>query len=241
MHRIGSNMSRRVALIPEELVSAYQLQKPEIRVEEDIESLLEKSKLPDDMKVKLLGQLISRYHHTVHAPPKPVSVSLSKESNEPSEMMDEETSSENDAIMKDIILSTPRHYSKYIPMITEKLKSRQYSWNELGEMTYENKPIKGSKIVDFFSYIMRNLKYAQEPRHVNVFLKAIKEINIPRTWIANRKVLSELDDGIPSFDHQNYYDDSDFNIKADKNNKRKKKSLDYVDRKFKKGEKWIKY
>lgn len=69
-------MARRVALIPEELVSSYQLQKPELRVEDDIVQLLEKNKLPDDMKVKLLSQLITRFYKTVHEEPKPVKVSI---------------------------------------------------------------------------------------------------------------------------------------------------------------------
>ena len=72
-------MSRRIALIPEELVSSYQLQKPELRLEDSIESMLERANIPDDQKIKLLSQLIMRYHKTVHEPPEPVRVSMSDE------------------------------------------------------------------------------------------------------------------------------------------------------------------
>lgn len=72
-------MARRVALIPEELVSSYHLQKPEIRVEDEIENLLDQGKLTDDMKVKLLSQLITRYHRTFNEQAEPVRVSFANE------------------------------------------------------------------------------------------------------------------------------------------------------------------
>ena len=61
-------MARRIALIPEELVSSYHLQKSKIRLEDEIENLLERKKLTADMKVKLLSQLIMRYHSSIIIP-----------------------------------------------------------------------------------------------------------------------------------------------------------------------------
>lgn len=186
-------MAKRVALIPEELVSSYHLQKPEIRIEDEIESLLEKNNLPDDMRVKLLSGLITRYHKTVHMPPEPVRVSVVNEHEENGKKSKTVAQFEGDRMMKDIMFSVPQRSAKYVPMIIEKLKSRLYSWNEWGELTHEERPVEGSKIVDFFSYIMRNAKNQTEPKHFAFFLKAIKEINIPRTWIANKKVLDRLE------------------------------------------------
>lgn len=185
-------MARRMALIPEELVSSYQLQKPEIRLEEDIENLLEKTKLADDMKAKLLGQLITRYQRTVRTPP---SVTDDSPAEEKKSMENEDMS---ELAIKDIMSSAPAYYSKFVPMIIDKLKSRQYGWNAAGEMTQDGKPIDGSNIVDFFSYTLRNAKALEPPKHYEYFLKAIKEIKIPRTWIANKKVLKRLDTPIKS-------------------------------------------
>lgn len=70
-------MAKGVALISEELVSSYYLQNLEIRIENDIQALIEKSNLPDDLKVKFLGQLITRYNKTVHTPPDPIRVIVS--------------------------------------------------------------------------------------------------------------------------------------------------------------------
>ena len=62
-------MFRRIALIPEELVSSYQLEKAELRLEANIDLMLERANIPDDQKIKLLSQLITRYHKTVYEPP----------------------------------------------------------------------------------------------------------------------------------------------------------------------------
>lgn len=194
-----------MALIPEELVSSYHLQNPEIRLEEDIENLLKKAKLADDMKAKLLGQLITRYQRTVHTPPEPIPVSITDDSNaeeKKAEKMNADQGNENtdEILIKDIMSSTPVYYSKFIPKIVEKLKSREYGWNAAGEMTQDKKPIEGSNIVDFFSYTLRNGKTLEPPKHYESFLKAIKEIKIPRTWIANKKVLKHLDTPLKSED-----------------------------------------
>lgn len=197
-------MARRMTLIPEELVSSYHLQKPEIRLEEDIENLLEKTKLADDMKAKLLGQLITRYQRTVHTPPEPIPVTVTDGAS-PAEKkaaekinMDHEGENTSEIVLKDIMSSAPVYYSKFVPMIVEKLKSRQYGWNAAGEMTQDRKPIHGSNIVDFFSYTLRNAKTLEPPKHYEYFLKAIKEIKIPKTWIANKKVLKRIDTPIKS-------------------------------------------
>lgn len=72
-------MATRIALIPEVLVSSYQLQKPEIRVEDQIDDLLEREKLTDDVKVKLLSQLITRYQKVIHEPAESVHVTFEDE------------------------------------------------------------------------------------------------------------------------------------------------------------------
>ena len=185
-------MAKRVALIPEELVSTYHLQKPEIRLETEIETLLEKSELPNDMKAKLLGQLITRYHKEIHKPAEAIRVSVVNDQQQ--QMQTSETEGETNDVTKDIMLSTAQRYSKFVPLIVDKLKSRQYSWNEWREMTVDGKPIRGSNVVDFFSYLLRNLKSTSEPKHFHHFLRALKEIRIPHTWVANKNVLKQIKD-----------------------------------------------
>lgn len=221
-------MSKRVALIPEELVSSYHLQKPEIRLEDDIESLLQKANLPDDMKAKLLGQLITRYHKTVHTPAEPVRVSVTNEhlSSDipPTQLNDQRTEQVDDKVLQSIILSTPKNFAKFVPMIVEKLKSRQYTWNNNGELVQDGIPIRDSSVVDFFSYTMKNAKTLKIPAYYKHFLKAIKEINIPRGWIGNPKVLSQIEH--PSVKHSDSFSPEVRFPAIEKKNKKRGKSVD---------------
>lgn len=190
-------MARKVALIPEELVSSYQLQKPEIRVEDDIVNLLEQGKLSDDMKVKLLSQLITRYHKIVSQPPEPVQVTLAEEE-ERKKLLADEKMDNGDAKgiaergLEEIMISVPKRFAKFVPMIGEKLKTRGYHWNERGDMTKDGTPLKNIRIVDFFLYLFRNIKAQPELREFQIYLDAIREINVPRGWIGNKSLLKIL-------------------------------------------------
>lgn len=198
-------MAQRLALIPEELVSPHHLRNPEIRIENDIIHLLDREALPDDMKVKLLSQLMMRYHKSVHAPREPVRVTITDdEKKSPSKSLDvknpiEEQDSTEDEILKDIFTSSPKQYWKYIPQIVSKLQTRAYSWNNSGEMIANNKVIKNSRIADFFSFLFRNAKTQKEPQHFDTFLRALSEINIPQFWIGNKRVLERIKKFTPLF------------------------------------------
>lgn len=195
-------MARRVALIPEELVSSYHLQKPEIRVEDEIENLLDQGKLIDDMKVKLLSQLITRYHKTVNEPAEPVRVSFANEEERKQLPQSQEESNverkvEPDSVLRGILVSVPKSFAKFVTMIAEKLNARGYGWNEEGELTKNGIPFKNIRVVDFFLYLFRNVKEQPGLREFPIYLNTIREINIPRGWIGNKKLLKILsfDDG----------------------------------------------
>lgn len=186
-------MAKRMALVPEELVASYQLQKPEIRLEDDIVKLLDHSKMPDDLKAKLLGQLIMKYQRVIHEPIEPIPVKIEEPKELPTINRGEKVKRpEVDDTFRSIISSVPKYSAKYVPFILEKLNTRGISWNEDGEMTQDNKAIKEGNIVDFFSYLMRNSKDQLEPQHFPVFLKAIKEVKIPTSWITNKRLYKHL-------------------------------------------------
>lgn len=187
-------MARRVALIPEELVSSYHLQKPEVRVEDDIVNLLDQGQLSDDMKVKLLSQLITRYHRIVSEPPEPVRVSMAEEEEKKKglDSQEEGKDGKDDPVLNDILISVPKNFSKYVPKVIEKLNMRGYGWNEAGEMIKNGTPFKNIRIVDFFLYLFRNVKAQPELRTFQIYLDVIREINIPRGWIGNKTLLKIL-------------------------------------------------
>lgn len=200
-------MAKRMMLIPPELYGGYQQQQqrgPEIRLQEDISTLLDREQLADDAKAKILGHLITRYQKVTHEPPEPIRVNVVNDRvgeyprrsdirEEEEEEEEEETpADEKDAIVRDILQSVPKTHAKFIPPILEKLKTRLYTWNDRGEFVDNDVPIQKSKIADFFSYMMRTSKKAVEPVNFKKFLYAIKEINIPISWIPNPKVIKLL-------------------------------------------------
>lgn len=183
-------MSKRMALVPEELLSSYQLRDPETRIEDEMAKLLDRNRIPDDAKVKLLSQLITRYHKIVNTPAEPISVKMQEEMPTPSVKKDEDPPV--DSIIQNILTTVPRQSEKYIKPIIEKLKTRGISYNDRGEMTQDNNVIKHSNIIDFFSYLMRNSKNQLQPEQFSLFLKAIKDAKIPSSWIMNKRLYKDL-------------------------------------------------
>ncbi|GFY40993.1 uncharacterized protein TNIN_24451 [Trichonephila inaurata madagascariensis] len=107
-------MSKRMSPVPPELFSAYYEQKSEIRVENELSKVLDREQLPDDMKVKLLNQLVSRYQEIVREPPEPVRVSVVENESEKNivtnDRLDVPTkASLDDAVMVDIASSVPQY------------------------------------------------------------------------------------------------------------------------------------
>ncbi|GFR09138.1 uncharacterized transposon-derived protein F54H12.3 [Trichonephila clavata] len=100
-----------------------------------------------------------------------------------------------DLTLRDIILSVPANFQKFIPPIVEKLNTRSYDWNKYGELTKDSEIIKNTNVIDLFSYLMRNVKKGHEPNGFSVFWRAIKEIKIPTRWIGNQKLVEMLGDG----------------------------------------------
>ena len=147
---------------------------------------MERANILDDQKIKLLSQLITRYYKTLHEPPEPVQVSVSEETPQNDKMVEEEDRQiMQDPILHGIMATVSQHYSKRysqrVPLITEKLKTRDYSWNDNGEFVRDNRPVHGSNVIDFFNYVMRNVRAAKPPHHFFHFIKALKEINVPHS------------------------------------------------------------
>ncbi|GFQ82341.1 uncharacterized protein TNCT_390691 [Trichonephila clavata] len=175
-------MSKRMAVVPEELATSYFSKTPDAGlhdIESKIENLLHASSYSDDAKAKLLSQLILKYRHMVSEPKPPVRVTIEEEIPKEKSADVAERNISEDPIVRDIILSVPANFQKFIPAIVEKLKTRSYSWNELGELITDNQAVKHSNVIDLFSYLMRNVKKGLEPHGFAVFWKAINEIKIP--------------------------------------------------------------
>ncbi|GFW58355.1 uncharacterized protein TNCV_2635291 [Trichonephila clavipes] len=127
-----------------------------------IQNLLQESNYSDDAKAKLLSQLLLKHQRILNEPKPPLRVSM-EESNQ---QMQDAPKNEADLILRDIALSVPANFQKFVSPLVEKLNTRNYSWNEYGELMRDKEIIKNTNVSDLFSYLMRNVKKGYENRKV---------------------------------------------------------------------------
>ncbi|GFQ65417.1 uncharacterized protein TNCT_90221 [Trichonephila clavata] len=220
-------MSRRMALVPESQMTSFFTKAPEMGVndiESQIVNLLHESKYSDDAKAKLLSQLLLKYQRAINEPKPPLRVTI-----EDSKEQVQEESKRNtieDPILRDIILSVPANFQKFIPPIVEKLNTRSYDWNKYGELTKDSEIIKNTNVIDLFSYLMRYVKKGHEPNGFSVFWRAIKEIKIPTRWIGNQKLVEMLgDDTILDEVRKEYTFETSERVNTPKRKKKRKQNF----------------
>ncbi|GFR15000.1 uncharacterized protein TNCT_127091 [Trichonephila clavata] len=117
-------MARRTAVIPEEFVSSYFSKTPDTGaqdIENQISRLLHESNYSDDTKAKLLSQLLLKYQHIINEPKPPLRVTI-EESKEQGQELPRSNTLEG-SILREIILSVPTNFQKFIQPIVEKLKT----------------------------------------------------------------------------------------------------------------------
>ncbi|GFR18707.1 uncharacterized protein TNCT_723741 [Trichonephila clavata] len=212
-----------MALVPESQMTSFFTKAPEMGVNDivsQIVNLLYESKYSGDAKAKLLSQLLVKYQRAINEPKPPLRVTI-----EDSKEQVQEESKRNtigDPILRDIILSVPANFQKFIPPIVEKLNTRSYDWNKYGELTKDSEIIKNTNVIDLFSYLLRNVKKGHEPNGFYVFWRAIKEIKIPTRWIGNQKLVEMLgDDTILDEVQKEYTFETSERVNTPKKTKRK--------------------
>ncbi|GIY24630.1 uncharacterized protein CDAR_572361 [Caerostris darwini] len=191
-------MARKMALVPPELVSEYyQLNKPEIRVEDNISKLLHEEQTPDDVKAKLLSHWIPKYQRLMQPPTVQKPFEIPKELLQETEALHEEISSpppsRMNMIAKYIAYTVPKMRKKYILPILEKLREINYTFNEMNELQKDGKTEYRSNGIDLFAYLMRNERSNRKPPSgFNTFMQGILAANIPIEWIGNKYVKDQL-------------------------------------------------
>ncbi|KAF8788551.1 hypothetical protein HNY73_006580 [Argiope bruennichi] len=143
-------MAQRMAVVLEDLAASYFSKTSNAGVQDNGNqrlNLLHESKYSDDLKAKLLSLLLLKYQCVINEPKPPLRITI-----EESKQQVQESPRSNemeDPILRDIILSVPSNFQKFIPSIVEKLKTRRYSWNEYSELTKAKKIIKTPSLVFF--------------------------------------------------------------------------------------------
>ncbi|GFU22719.1 uncharacterized protein TNCV_762951 [Trichonephila clavipes] len=187
-------MARKMTLVPKELVSEYyQLNKPEIRVEDNISNLLHDEEKSDDVKAKLLSHWIPKYQRLMQPPPPPKPFEIPKELLQETEVEQEQTPSPmistTNMIAKFIAYTIPKSRKKYIIPILEKLRDVNYTFNEMNELQKDGKTEYRINGIDLFSYLMRNERDNRNPPPgFQTFFQGILNANIAIEWIGNKNV-----------------------------------------------------
>ena len=73
-----------------------------------------------------------------------------------------------------------------------KRSNSDISWDEKGEVTIKGVIITGSNIIDLIGDLLRYRKTVIPPTGQNVFIRALKETNIPEELIGNREHLKQM-------------------------------------------------
>ncbi|GIX84027.1 uncharacterized protein CDAR_270401 [Caerostris darwini] len=186
-----------MALVPPDLVSQYyQLNKPEIRIEDNISKILHEEETPDDVKAKL-SHWIPKYQRAMQPPPQKPFV-IPKELLQTHALHEEISSpvpSRMNMIAKYIAYTVPKT-RKNIFYPFWKGSESNYTLNELEK---DGKTEYRSNGIDLFSYLMRNERADRKPPvGFNTFMQGILATNISIQWIGNkyvkdRLILSQLD------------------------------------------------
>ncbi|GFQ81658.1 uncharacterized protein TNCT_9761 [Trichonephila clavata] len=186
-----------MALVPPELVSEYyQLSKPEIRLEDNISNLLSEKETPDDVKAKLLSDLIPKYHRAMKPTQSITPFEIPSELLAESELPNEKPlliPSKLNMMAKYIGYAVPKTQRKFILPILEKLRNANYTFNDQSELEVNGKPQYRSNVIDLFSYMMKNERTnVTPPKGFTKFFEAILESNIPLQWIGNKRFREQL-------------------------------------------------
>ncbi|GFT25893.1 uncharacterized protein TNCV_1518511 [Trichonephila clavipes] len=133
-----------MALVPPELVSEYyQLSKPEIRLEDNISNMLKEKETPDDVKAKLLSDLIPKYQRAMKPIQSTTPFEIPSELLAESELPDEKPlvmPSKLNMMAKYIGYVIPKTQWKFILPIQEKLRNANYTFNDQSELEVNGKP-----------------------------------------------------------------------------------------------------
>ena len=188
-------MARRYALINPDLL--------EQSIGNSIEDVVYKSTLPNDQKVKILGDLIIKLQRNLDTPLPPIPVKIEQPSIESNdEEVSQVTSKDNnresfDDISKEILQSTNSHMKRFVPLLLSRFQRSSIGYSPLAELTINEKVVKNSNIIEIISYLLRNRKEDLEPIGVDELKKVLPGLNIPKLWIANKRILPYLSASFP--------------------------------------------
>ena len=190
------------------------------RLDDEMQSILQRDDLSMEEKVKAYQQKLQRFlvYDDKYENRPPVKVQIVRGNaatkNDASFNTDQSVSldqnpSKPDAIEDEVIRSVPKTMRNKAGLLLQKIKSKpDMKWNDRGELVYKGERIKNSNIVDLVNDVLRRRKHF-EPRGWQVFSAGLRESNVPQDLIGHKERWNWMHSGKePVYDKQRERHDS---------------------------------
>ena len=188
--------ARKVALVPQQLLSSLMAQQqfnPAINqlseLDKGMQSILENSNLPADIKMKQYSQLMHKYQTMKDQElNKPMTVDIQSKGSSMLSIPDD-----------DIVGGVPKNYQNKAKLLISHIKrTPNIEADEQGQIVINGKKIENSNIADLIFDYTKPPKRNQIPaKGWKEFGKALKQTNVPRQAIGNDRRWNDID--LPTF------------------------------------------
>lgn len=192
--------SRKMVLVPEEIMHLIQqrtdiqtspLVKSMSSLNQQMDTILNDTNLPPEMKIKNHDQMFQRYlnlqeQRENHIPTVQIHSSVVSQPQE-SQPQGQQQQSKPQAIQDSEILDTvPKRFKPQAQGLLRWMKKspEAVQWDEKGEVSLEGKPIQGSSIADLINDSLRTRK-GFSPAGRDDFTEVLAKLNTPEDFVRN--------------------------------------------------------
>ncbi len=187
-------MAQKMLVIPEEMWTQQKTEDIErrktvypslLKLESDIDELLDNDKINDYDKVKLLTQMQQRYKG-IYSTKEPLKIRLEDDAVVPKIELTpaDESKPTPDFVANEILLAAPKHSKSKIPTLLNFIKqSGRIGWDNQKRLVIGGQPMENTNIVDLISHLTRKANRSPKVKGWNEFITQLKHIGTPRELI----------------------------------------------------------
>ena len=146
---------------------------------------LQREDVPEDEKMMLYDQKLQKYMSRYQQ--------YKQDGVQPMVIEKIDSPQKEDLTRQLVLQSVPKTAYSKTEMLMDRLK-QVVDWNDRGEFGYKGEPVvPGSNLVDLVGNATRSksLKHVN-PEGMNTFLTALRDVNVPQSWISNKSYLERM-------------------------------------------------
>ena len=164
-------------------------------LDREMQEIIEREDLDESTKVRTYQQLLQRYlTKKEQYKERPLGkVEIKETLQTPTVQMPTSTTVPPDIrpvqkVEERLLKSVPNVFKRKAEMLLDHLKNdTDIGWTENGEIKVGDRVVKGSNLIDLTNDVLRNRLTSQEPSGWKEFSTALRQSNVPRELIGNRK------------------------------------------------------